>query len=83
MRQRVRARERFGDAVSILLIMVGAVGLIVYLLYLRNPSNAVFRYALLTLIVMGMSLAIVLAALYLTGELNNHERGTRSSGNGI
>jgi uncharacterized membrane protein len=81
MKQPVRAREKLGDVISTLLIIVGLVGLVVYMLYLKNLSNAVLRYAIISLAIVGISLAFILAILYLTrgvehqGGLNNHERG--------
>jgi Zn-dependent protease with chaperone function len=65
MRWRDGARRRLGDVLSTLLIMIGTIGLVMYLLYMRNPNNATY-YALTVLIISGGFLAIVLAALYLT-----------------
>jgi uncharacterized membrane-anchored protein YitT (DUF2179 family) len=66
VRQRDRAREKLGDVISTLLIIVGAMGLAVYLLYMWNLNNIVLHYALLALIIAGGFLAFILAALYLT-----------------
>jgi len=66
VRQRDRAREKLGDVISTLLIIVGAMGLVIYTLYVWNPSDAALRYALIALIIVGGLLAIVLAVLYFT-----------------
>jgi hypothetical protein len=68
VRRRGRAR-RLGDIISTLLIIVGAIGLVIYMLYVWNPSDAALRYALIALIIVGGLLAVILAALYLTGEV--------------
>ena len=66
---------------STLLIIVGAMGLAIYMLYVWNPSDAALHYALIALIIVGTALAFALAALYLTKGvehqkgLNNYERG--------
>jgi hypothetical protein len=76
-----RARRRLGDTLSTLLIMIGTIGLVMYLLYMRNLNNATLYYPLIALIISGGFLAIVLATLYLTrgvehqGGLNGYERG--------
>ena len=41
-------------------------GLVIYTLYVWNPSDAALRYALIALIIVGGLLAIVLAVLYFT-----------------
>jgi len=48
------------------LIIVGAIGLAVYLLYMWNLNNIILHYALLVLIITGGFLALILAVLYLT-----------------
>jgi uncharacterized RDD family membrane protein YckC len=73
-----RARRRLGDFLSTLLIMIGTIGLVMYLLYMRNPNDVTLYYALTVLIISGGSLAIVLAALYLTKGIE-HQGGIEQS----
>jgi uncharacterized membrane protein len=79
--QRDKVGEKPGDIASTLLIVIGFVGLVLYLLYLKNPSNVALYYALIALIIVGVLLALVLAMLYFTkgvehqGGLNGYERG--------
>jgi membrane protein YdbS with pleckstrin-like domain len=81
VRRQKTSREKLGNIVSTLLIIIGAVGLLTYLLYLRGPGNAILYYALIALMVLGIFLALTLATLYLTREveyqkgLNNYEHG--------
>lgn len=84
MEQRDKVGEKPGDIASTLLIVIGFVGLVLYLLYLKNPSNVALYYALIALIIVGVLLALVLAMLYFTkgvehqGGLNGYERGQRT-----
>jgi Na+/proline symporter len=82
--QRDGVREELGDIASTLLIVIGFVGLVLYLLYLKNPNVALY-YALIALIIVGVLLALALAMLYFTrgvehqGGLKGYERGLTGS----
>jgi uncharacterized membrane protein len=60
------SREKLGNIVSTLLIVVGITGLIIYALYLENPNNIALHYTLIAFMILGIFLALTLAALYFT-----------------
>jgi hypothetical protein len=72
--QRDKVGEEPGDITSTLLIVIGFVGLVLYLTYLENPHNVALYYALIALIIVGGLLAVILAALYLTKGIE-HQGG--------
>lgn len=58
-----------GDIVSTLLIVIviGFVGLVLYLRYLKHPHNVALYYALISLFIVGA----IFAALYLTKRVEH------------
>lgn len=66
MEQRDKVGEKPGDIASTLLIVIGFVGLILYLTYLENPNNVALYYVLIALIIVGGLLAVILAVSYFT-----------------